>query len=103
MRTSRDLLRALAAVLVVAASMALVTNVAAFRAATTPAHVVTDGQHASGPSSAGRERAADRDAARTTTAHRDADSGTGDDDGDADGRSRTGARHVTVVERTGAS
>jgi len=49
MRTSRDLLRPLAALVVIVATVSLASNVAAFRAATTPAPKATTCQSAAVP------------------------------------------------------
>ncbi|MFB6169879.1 MAG: hypothetical protein ABEJ06_01920 [Haloarculaceae archaeon] len=91
MRTSRDLLRPLAALVVVVATVALASNVAAYRAATTPHDVAAahDGDHpvASAETSERRAHRADDDG--------DGD-GRGDDDGDSGGR-------VVVVTESGAS
>ncbi|MFB6107834.1 MAG: hypothetical protein ABEJ82_03200 [Haloplanus sp.] len=102
MRTSRDVIRPLAALLVVVAAIALVSNVAAYRAATTTRHDVASGPHAAAQSADGRPSAATR-REREERRERRAE---GDHDGDRDGGYASGRDSdggAVVVTASGAS
>ena len=101
MRTSRDLVRPLVALLVIAAAVPLVANVAAYRAATA-SHQQIDRVHCPPVDAVGE----DERAAQVSNCGRSERSGSVDDDADDGARSttrtRTG-RTTTATTTSGAS
>lgn len=105
MRSSRDLVRPLAALLVIVAAVVLASNVAAYRVATTPDHAAdhqtpqADAATTPHPDDGGATATGtDRSTRRTQRGDQDGDddrTSGGDDDGDG--------QRVVVVTETGAS